>query len=222
MLRNNVHPHRPSLQSLRSFGNLSTTDCTATRLHRPSHHGGYVLLRRAYLQVGPIFAWLLAPTSLPDDHLKSAATVNDQRAGRRKHHKTGEGHPRPPASSEPDARHFPSDDYVADQSTLFGPRGADAHSMNIAPWGFQIRLRCSAAQRSQRLLPGFQGKGVFSDAIGRDDPVAIPSSGVRSAELVMGSRGLYRHDYRPWEESPGLLRTRHLQSADGGHPGSVV
>jgi hypothetical protein len=123
---------------------------------------------------------------------------------------------------EPDARHFPSDDYVAGQSTLFGPIIADAHSTNIAPWGFQIRLRCSAAQLSQRLLPGFQGKGVFSDAIGRDDPVAIPWSGVRSAELVMGSRGLYRHDYRAWEESPSLLRTQHLKSADRRHPASVV
>lgn len=202
-----------SLQSPRSFGNPSSTstDGTATWLHRPSHHDGYLLLRRAYLQVGRIFAWLLAPTSLPDDNLETAATASDQHASKKKTIFVLL------SPSELNARHFPSGHYVADQSTLLGPIIADAHSMTILRRGAS-KSGC-AAQRSQRLLPGFRGKMFFSDAIGRGDPVV----GCESAELVMGSRGLYRHHYyRLWGKARLIAHSASRVPADGGHPTSVV
>lgn len=177
-----------SLQSPRSFGNPSSTstDGTATWLHRPSHHDGYLLLRRAYLQVGRIFAWLLAPTSLPDDNLETAATASDQHASKKKTIFVLL------SPSELNARHFPSGHNVADQSTLLGPIIADAHSMTI------LRRGASKSGCAARLLNAlnafFQASGGKCSSL-TQLVVAIPSSGARSAELVMGSRGLYRHHY---------------------------
>lgn len=194
-----------SLQSPRSFGNPSSTstDGTATWLHRPSHHDGYLLLRRAYLQVGRIFAWLLAPTSLPDDNIETAATASDQHASKTKTIFVLL------SPSELNARHFPSGHYVADQSTLLGPIIADAHSMTI------LRRGASKSGCAARLLNAlnafFQASGGKCSSL-TQLVVAIPSSGARSAELVMGSRGLYRHTTTGFGGKPGLLRTRHLES----------
>lgn len=142
-----------SLQSPRSFGNPSSTstDGTATWLHRPSHHDGYLLLRRAYLQVGRIFAWLLAPSSLPDDNLETAATASDQHASKKKTIFVLL------SPSELNARHFPSGHYVADQSTLLGPLIADAHSMTILRRGRPNQaalLGCSTLSTPSSRLPG--------------------------------------------------------------------
>lgn len=196
-----------SLQSPRSFG-------TATWLHRPSHHDGYLLLRRAYLQVGRIFAWLLAPTSLPDDNLETAATASDQHASKKKTIFVLL------SPSELNARHFPSGHYVADQSTLLGPLIADAHSMTI------LRRGASKSGCAARLLNAlnafFQASGGKCSSL-TQLVVAIPSSGARSAELVMGSRGLYRHHYyRLWGKAKLIAHSASRVPADGGHPTSVV
>lgn len=184
--RNNIHPRRPCLSSLHDPPSSTSTDGTATWLHRPSHHDGYLLLRRAYLQVGRIFAWLLAPTSLPDDNLETAATASDQHASKKKTIFVLL------SPSELNARHFPSGHNVADQSTLLGPIIADAHSMTI------LRRGASKSGCAARLLNAlnafFQASGGKCSSL-TQLVVAIPSSGARSAELVMGSRGLYRHHY---------------------------
>lgn len=215
--RNNIHPRRPCLSSLHdpsATPSSTSTDGTATWLHRPNHHDGYLLLRRAYLQVGRIFAWLLAPTSLPDDNLETAATASDQHASKKK-----------PifvllSPSELNARHFPSGHYVADQSTLLGPIIADAHSMTI------LRRGASKSGCAARLLNAlnafFQASGGKCSSL-TQLVVAIPSSGARSAELVMGSRGLYRHHYyRLWGKARLIAHSASRVPADGGHPTSVV
>ncbi|KAK1836971.1 hypothetical protein QBC39DRAFT_96 [Podospora conica] len=83
--------------------------------------------------------------------------------------------------------------------------------MNIASWGFQIRLLTALGVSLQ------PSKGNWSSLT--QLVATIPSSGERSAELVTGSRWLYW----PWAGTPDFVaHSASRVPADSGHPASVV